>query len=581
MPRRELRRQAAGTRGNGAAGRTVHGEPRDGTAGDVYQAVWHFRSQFRDVRDRNAVLRGALKLGLDLFACSAGCVVVTGSGEDTAQVELSLPDAGEWDVPLLCGLIRRQNLAVPPELMFCRIRRRGRIWGSLVLHSREGGFGWAERKAFSLVGELVNDQIARIDADRVRVVRAQVDRMLLEQARPSHLFYKLLHGIRSLTEYDHSAALLLFDPEDDSLEVVAEQISLIKAKSQNVGLKLPVTRAVQDALLEQPAFGFDRPEGRWAEWTDTAVPELAELLDYNPQALSGCFPLAENSMVCVPLRTRNGLLGVLKVAAVHARSLGRYEAELLSQFLPQAAVALQNLRRTELLEQQVLISERKHAMADLARGVAHDVNNALGATLPLVQQLLDDLAEGCFDEAVARADLEAMERSLQLCRRVFGGMLSFARNSQRNRSKVRVHQAVDCAVVVHRRALEMQGISLTVDVSPELPPLTAVHADVEQLVLNLVSNARDAMPDGGTLGIAARREDGGLALVVSDTGTGISAEDLRRIQEPFYTTKATGTGLGLAICRAIVVQMRGKLRIESTVGQGTTIHVLLPFPEGT
>ncbi|MCA9114860.1 MAG: hypothetical protein KDA79_07210 [Planctomycetaceae bacterium] len=547
----------------------------------LYQSLWKFRSQMHDVRDPGAVLRGALRLGLELFDASNGCLAVIGSGRDVAGISLSLPQTADWDSALLGGVLRGYPISVPRELMFCRLRRRGRMWGSLVLRSRAGGFSWSERKAFSLFGDVVNELMSRIDADRVRDVRAQVDRKLLEQARPSHLFYKLLHGIRSLTEYDHSAALLLFDPGDNSLEIVAEQITVQKVKSQNVGLKLPVTPELQQVLLKYPALGFDRRDGLWTEWTSTCDLELAELLDYNPQAHSDCSPLAENSIVCAPLHTRNGLLGVLKVATVHPGSLGQYETDLLSQFLPQAAVALQNLRKTEQLEQQVLIAERKNAMADLARGVAHDVNNALGATLPLVQQLLDDLNEGCLSVETAREDLQAMERSLQLCRRVFGGMLSFARNSRRNRSEVRLHQAVDGALAVYRRGLQVQGIDLQVDVPPGLPPLSAVHADLEQLVLNLVGNSRDAMASGGTLSIRASRVPRGVELTVSDTGCGIASEDLRRIQEPFFTTRSSGTGLGLAICRAIVVQMQGQLAIESRLGHGTTVRVLLPYPEGT
>ena len=91
-------------------------------------------------------------------------------------------------------------------------------------------------------------------------------------------------------------------------------------------------------------------------------------------------------MLCAPLATRERVLGLLKIAARHPGSFGSYEAELVGQFLPHASIALQNSQRTESLELNLIQAERKHAMADLARGVAHDVNNALGAVLPLVQR---------------------------------------------------------------------------------------------------------------------------------------------------------------------------------------------------
>ena len=104
-------------------------------------------------------------------------------------------------------------------------------------------------------------------------------------------------------------------------------------------------------------------------------------------------------------------------------SLGSYEADLVSRFMPHAAVALRNARRTESLERTILKAERKHAMADLARGISHDINNALGGVLPLVQQLRDEAAVGKLDADVAAQDLEQIERSMLVCRRIFGGML--------------------------------------------------------------------------------------------------------------------------------------------------------------
>ena len=278
-----------------------------------------------------------------------------------------------------------------------------------------------------------------------------------------------------------------------------------------------------------------------------------------------------------PLVTRAGLLGVLKVAAIHAGAFSHHEVELIAQFLPQTAVALQNARRAESLEQRVLIAERKHAMADLARGVSHDVNNALGAVLPLVQQLREEIAQATFDPAVAAVDLAQFERSIQVCRRIFGGMLNIARGTARNPSEVALGHVADSVLAILREGLERRGVTLTVEIPPDLPPLFAVQADVEQLLLNLVSNARDATATGDRLAIKASATAGSLELVVEDTGCGIPPDHLAKIQEPFFTTKASGHGLGLAICRSIVAQMRGQLHIESAPGSGTRVRASFPL----
>jgi two-component system, NtrC family, sensor kinase len=550
-----------------------------GVFSDLLPHLWRFRTQFREVCDADKVLKSALRLGLDFFRAQEGCVATLRPGGGEARILFPVPADGWWDRPMLAGFLRGDDkVRVPPELMLARIRRHGRMWGALAVRS-QSVYHWDERQAFSSIGALANELIDQIDQERVREVRARVDRKVLEQSLPKHLFYEVLHGIRSLTAYDHSAALLTYDQELGGLEVVAEQITWQKAKGRNVGRKLPMTAEVRDRLRRPLVCGFDRNGRGWNDWTGTDATPLAELLDFDGHAaLLGLAPL-EGAILCAPLVTRAGLLGVLKVAAVEAGSFSPYEVELVAQFLPQAAVALQNARRAESLQQRVLIAERKHAMADLARGVSHDVNNALGAVLPLVQQLRAEIDQGTFDPAVAAADLAQFERSIQVCRRIFGGMLNIARGSAKNTSEVSLNHVADSVLAILRESLERRGVNLIVDIPTDLPPLHGIQADVEQLMLNLVSNARDATKAGDRLTIKATSDGVTIELVVEDTGCGIPKEHLNKIQEPFFTTKAEGHGLGLAICRSIVAQMRGQFQIESSPGIGTRIKATLPAQE--
>lgn len=550
---------------------------------ELISLLWNVRSQFRDLRDINRLIRAALKLALSHFGCDEGCVVTTKAGRFEADVDVSIPAANDWDRTFLGQFLRGAKVTVPGQMMLARLRRRGRMFGALVLRSGSREFGWGDRQSFSLIGEFVNEFIELIEQVRISEVRAQIDRKVLEQARPKDLFYKLLHGIRSLTEYDHSSAILICDAEQGLLEIVAEQVAWQKGKSVNVGLTLPVDGRLRELLRKNRAFGFDRTDGVWKQWTGDEALELAELLDYNPRHPTESFPAAENSILCLPLATKEGLIGALKVASIHSAALRQCEVDLLAQFLPQASVALRNLRRTESLESQVLAAERKYAMANLARGVAHDVNNALGAVLPLIQQLQQELTQGDFDAEVAAADLLQIERSVKMCRRIFGGMLHFARNASRNASEVSLYDVVEAAVGIFRQSLERRNISLSVDLPTGLPSLTAVQADLEQLVLNLVSNARDAVSPGNSISIkAALLPNGhGVKLTISDTGCGIPEEFLSRIEEPFFTTKKTGNGLGLAICRSIVSQLRGSLAIQSVLGKGTTVIVTIHVEETT
>jgi two-component system, NtrC family, sensor kinase len=565
-----------------SSGRPSEGNQRDdslthGVFSDLLPHLWRFRSQFREACDAEKALRAALRLGLDFFGAQEGCVATIRPGGEEAMISYPVPADGRWDRTMLAAFLRGDKVRVPPELMLARIRRHGRMWGALAIRAAGGDYHWDMRQAFSSIGTLANELIDEIDRERVRDVRARVDRKILEQSLPKHLFYEVLHGIRSLTAYDHSAALLTYDDERDALEVVAEQITWQKAKGQNVGRKLTLTPALRERLSRPLVYGFDRDGRNWHDWTDTDATALAELLDFDGHSRPGGTSPREGAILCAPLVTRAGLLGILKVAAVNAGAFSHYEVELVSQFLPQTAVALRNARRAESLEQRVLIAERQHAMADLARGVSHDVNNALGAVLPLVQQLREEIDQGTLDPATAAVDLAQFERSIQVCRRIFGGMLNIARGTARNPSEVSLVHVADSVLAILREGLERHGVRLVVEIPADLPPLFAVQADVEQLLLNLVSNARDATGAGDRLVIRASSDGTTVELVVEDTGCGIPQEHLTKIQEPFFTTKASGHGLGLAICRSIVAQMRGQFRIDSTPGSGTRVRVSFPL----
>jgi signal transduction histidine kinase len=517
---------------------------------------------------------------MELFGAGEGCVATIAARGGSVQILYPTAAASDWDRGMLAEFLRGGKVRVPEELMLARIRRHGRMWGVLAVRANRGVYHWDARQAFSTLGSVANELIEEIDQERVREVRLRVDRKVLEQSLPKHLFYEILHGLKSLTTYDHSAALLLHDRERGALEVVAEKVAWQKAKGQHVGRLLALGGGLQEKLIRGEVHGFSRNGAGWVDWTGTDATELAELLDYGERRASGQVQPREGAILCAPLVSRSGLLGVLKVAAVAPESFGNYEVELVREFLPQAAVALQNARRTEHLREQVLAAERKHAMADLARGVAHDVNNALGAVLPLVQQLQEELREGVFEAAVAGEDLREIERSIQVCRRIFGGMLSFARGSMLNASEVSLRHAVDCALAILRQGMESRGVVVEVAIPEDLRMLSGVQADVEQLLLNLISNARDATGQGGVVRISAEEGEECVVLAVADTGCGMTRELLERVQEPFFTTKADGHGLGLAVCRSIVAQMRGRLSIWSEPGAGTRVEVVLPVMAG-
>ncbi len=586
---------------------------------DVYVLLETLASYLRGTRDVGRALRFTLRAAMEFFEAEAGCIAVLAPGRPAAEVAFSLPERREWPAPLLTDFILASHPQVPTHLLLAPLRRRRRAWGVLALSRAEGGFQKGHGQELSRIATDLSETIERIDRERLSEVRARIDRKIMEELRPKDLFYQILDGLRSLTRYDHSSALLIRYPHEQHLRLEAEQIAWKKGKSQRIGLRLPLSTEVQAILEAGEVYGFERGEG-WEEWEGRPVAGLARLLDYNRAGAAkaagdggdsgtanttgdggvggrthskrdggdaashaaagygspedGDRP--EASMLCVTLAARAGAFGVLKIASSHPRTFGRYEAELLDGFRSQASIAIQNSLRTESLQVRMLEAERKHAMADLARGVAHDVNNALGAALPLVQQIRADLGGGGVNPGELTQDMEEVEASLQLCRRIFGGMLAFARNAARTTSEADVAHAVRSALKILKDSLDRRGIGVVLELPGNLPPVGGGQSDLERIFFNLISNARDGMAIDGRLCVRARHHGNGVEVLVEDNGRGIPPDDLPHVQEPFFTTKSRGHGLGLSICRSILWQMGGDMSIESKVGEGTRVRLRIP-----
>jgi signal transduction histidine kinase len=260
--------------------------------------------------------------------------------------------------------------------------------------------------------------------------------------------------------------------------------------------------------------------------------------------------------------------------------LGDYEAELVDAFMPFTSLAVQFSMRTESLEERVLQSERKHALANLTRGITHDVNNALGAMLPLVQQMRADIRTGEIQTSTLHVDLETIETSIQTCRRIFSGMLAIARGTGRGVGHGNVRRAIDGALSVLEDSLKRRSIEVVLKAPEEIPTIKGSHADLTQLFLNVCANAKDAMPRGGCLTIAVLPKEDTVRVTIEDNGDGIPSDLVGRIMEPFFTTRADGNGLGLSICRSILWDIGGDIRIESEEGDGTRVEISLPILTG-
>ena len=228
------------------------------------------------------------------------------------------------------------------------------------------------------------------------------------------------------------------------------------------------------------------------------------------------------------------------------------------------------------LEEELRQAQRSEALGRLAGGIAHDFNNlltAIGGYAELALRRPDDPAAV---EIALRGLIEATDAGATLTAQ----LLAFSRREPAQFVPFQLNNIVRSTVTLLQRLIG-SGVAVTLELDPDIPIIEADPGQLGQIVLNLALNARDAMPGGGTLTIATRRVGADVALVISDTGAGMSEEVLRRAFEPFFTTKesGSGTGLGLSIVLGIAEQSGGRVSLESVLGKGTTVTIVFPPAE--
>jgi signal transduction histidine kinase len=230
------------------------------------------------------------------------------------------------------------------------------------------------------------------------------------------------------------------------------------------------------------------------------------------------------------------------------------------------------------MTQQLWQTAKLATMGELAASIAHELNNPLATVTLKIESLIDELDE----DDPKRRSLEIVEQEVDRMGGLISQLLQFSRRSQQQTSTIDIREEVKKTLELVHFYLNKRSIVVTTDFAPDLPPIHADRQQLRQLFLNLFTNASDAMVHGGNLAIAVRSADGQVLTTVTDTGAGISPENLPAVMEPFFTTKpeGKGTGLGLGICRRIVQDHRGTFEIESEVGKGTTIKVALPASSG-
>ncbi len=253
---------------------------------------------------------------------------------------------------------------------------------------------------------------------------------------------------------------------------------------------------------------------------------------------------------------------------VRAHQELRDSAETLERKVEQRTAELR------AMQAHLIQSEKLAGVGKLAAGVAHEINNPLTCVLTNSSLLLSDLPP----DDPRREDLQAVVDETLRCRKIVKGLLDFARQTKPQKQKLDLNKVAADVIALVRNQASFQNISIDADLDPHIPSVLADADQMRQVVLNIILNAADAMPQGGKIRVRSSFEPKASQAIlrISDTGPGIPAEIQDKMFEPFFTTKKTGTGLGLAIAYGIMERHKGSLKVESAPGRGTTIEMILP-----
>jgi len=240
-------------------------------------------------------------------------------------------------------------------------------------------------------------------------------------------------------------------------------------------------------------------------------------------------------------------------------------------------------RRTEELvamQARVSQSERLASVGMLAAGVAHEINNPLGGIMALTSLTLEDLPP----DDPNRENLEEVVHQSQRCRDIVKGLLEFSRQSRMGADLVELDKVLDDTLALLTKQAAFFNVTVVKEYDPQLPAVLANRSELQQVFMNILMNAAQAMEENGTIRIVTRPAavEDTVEVLISDTGHGISPEDVGRIFDPFFSTKPSGqgTGLGLSITYGIITSHKGTIQVDSELGKGTTFTIRMPAAMG-
>ena len=233
---------------------------------------------------------------------------------------------------------------------------------------------------------------------------------------------------------------------------------------------------------------------------------------------------------------------------------------------------IQDVTEMKKMEEQIINSEKLASIGRLAAGIAHEIGNPLTSVFSFIQILRE-----MEDDKFKKESLDTIYFHINRISEILKQLSGFSRMPAGEASECRINDIIETSLNLIQYDKKAKNVSIVKELSPSLPEVVCSGNQLSQVFVNLILNAIDAMPDGGSLTIKSMTRGSDIVIRFEDTGVGIPKEDLTRIFDPFYTTKEKGTGLGLAVSYDIIKKMNGALSIESELGKGSVFTITMPY----
>jgi signal transduction histidine kinase len=240
---------------------------------------------------------------------------------------------------------------------------------------------------------------------------------------------------------------------------------------------------------------------------------------------------------------------------------------------------VQKLREQRALEEKLREAEHLSGIAQLAKGIAHEIRNPLNFISLSIDHLRKKyVPQGNEEKAQFESLIISIKHEIQRLNKLVGDFLDYGKALRLNLQEINMISLIDEVMVLVQAKAEKDGIMIHYD-NGELPTLSVDPELIKTCIFNVILNAFQAMPDGGDLTVSTKTSNGKAFIIVSDTGIGVSRENIQKLFDPFFSTKSTGLGLGLAMTKRVVEEHGGKVDFQSEERKGSTITISLPVKE--